>query len=152
SADRVRRRAVECYLKQKDPEKLIFYAEDVWEHLERMSPRPTIQLMDMERQLAEVADVILIIVESEGAVSELGAFSSGREMRKKLLAIFEQNRRNSGSFIEKAAIEEINRFSRFSPVIFCDFEAILQASHELDDRLARLPSPARSRVHHVSLS
>ena len=56
-------------------------------------------LMSFELELAAICSLVVIILESEGAIAELGAFSQFPELGDKLIAICPEHFRNATSFI-----------------------------------------------------
>jgi len=60
------RERVREYLLQKDL--LVFYAEDVWSAIAQLEK---LSALEMEARLAELADLVIIIVESPGTFAEL---------------------------------------------------------------------------------
>ena len=79
-----RRDTLRAYLQKHKPWVNIFYAELVWDSL---SAQTGLSALKMERDLAALADMVVIIVESPGTFAELGAFSLSDDLRKKLLPI-----------------------------------------------------------------
>ena len=51
----------------------IFYAEKVWQEIVSLAERDALQ---MEEDLAKLADLIIVIVESAGTLTELGVAAS----------------------------------------------------------------------------
>jgi hypothetical protein len=72
--------------RKHNPKFGIFYAERVWELMVQKADRDALQ---MEAELAFLADLVVIIVESPGTFAELGAFSLSGPLRKKLLPIID---------------------------------------------------------------
>src|SRR5689334_8849471 len=60
------------YLQRHAPNLSLFYAERAWDQL---ASRPERNALEMESDLALLADLVVIIVESPGTFAELGAFS-----------------------------------------------------------------------------
>jgi hypothetical protein len=56
-------------------------------------------LMDFEADLASICSLVVVILESAGALVELGAFSQFRELSKKLIAIKSSSYSDAPSFI-----------------------------------------------------
>ena len=76
-------------------------------------------LMSFERDLASICSLVVIILESEGALVELGAFSQLSEMSEKIIAIRSSKYANDPSFINLGILrfisEKIRRRSRVTP-------------------------------------
>lgn len=121
----------------------IFYAEQVWTEI---ASNEELSALQMEDYLARLADLVIILVESPGTFTELGAFSLSDILRKKLLPVMDVEFRNTGSFIETGPIRWINKDSGFGPAIYVDLRRILEAVDEFEKRLDRIPDPVTTRV------
>src|SRR5262245_41465696 len=66
----LRRDRIADYLRRFTPA-LVFFADDVWLQIART---PDLNALQMESELAELADMVAIVVESPGTFTELGAF------------------------------------------------------------------------------
>lgn len=124
------------YLRCRLPTLDIFYAERVWELLAEDS---TQSALEMESHLAELADIVIVIVESPGTFAELGAFSLVEPLRKKLLPIVDQQHHNQPSFICTGPLRWVDRESFFAPTICVPFPRILAAADQLEERIRRIP-------------
>ncbi len=82
----VARDELAAYLKKYFPTLLLFYAEVVWDLI---ASRLKLGALKMESDLAALADLVIIIVESPGTFAELGAFSNSDPLRRKLLPILD---------------------------------------------------------------
>jgi hypothetical protein len=102
----------------------IFYAERVWEHIAADTSRSALQ---MESDLARLADLVIIIVESPGTFAELGAFSLADPLRKKMLPIVDVKYRDQQSFISTGPLRWIDRESEFGPTIYATLPRVLEA-------------------------
>lgn len=122
----------------------IFYAERVWEQIAGEDSRSA---LEMESDLAQLADVVVIIVESPGTFAELGAFSLAEPLRQKLLPIVDEQYRGKPSFLSNGPLRWIERESKFAPTIYVPFPKILEAAEQFEDRIRRIPKP-----HPVKLS
>ena len=123
---------------------LVFYAEGVWNVIARH--RPDANALEMESQLASLADAVIVVVESPGTFAELGAFALSEELRGKLLPILEVSFRGQNSFLESGPVRWIDRSSHFRPSIWTRQETILQAGAEVEERLRRIPPSKPSEV------
>ncbi len=137
------------YISSQAIPSLIFSAEDVWTILAKQAK---FNALEMEEQLAQLADLVIIIVESPGTYTELGAFSLSESLRKKLLPILDPIYAGDGSFIETGPIRWVDSDSDFSPSIWVNLNTILDASPEIDDRLGRLSKPSMTRITDLSKS
>lgn len=128
------------YLAKHHQDLLVFYAEHVWQHV---AHRKDLNALEMEDQLGQLADVLIILVESAGTFTELGAFSLNKLLRAKLLPIIDQSHKNDQSFINTGPIRWINKESRYKEAIFADFGTLLTSADEIDRRLAEIPRRGR---------
>ncbi len=142
-----RRDRLAQFLKKNHPEILAFYADNVWPFIAKQSE---LNALEMEAQLANLADMVLIVVESPGTFAELGAFSLGDPLRKKLLPIIDIQYRESNSFINTGPVRWIDKDSDFKPTLWIDHSKILEVVDELKDRLSRLPKATTARIPDLS--
>ncbi|HVB86153.1 MAG TPA: retron St85 family effector protein [Candidatus Dormibacteraeota bacterium] len=131
------------YLKKHVPGVSLFYAERVWEQI---ASRVEHGALKMESDLAELADLVIIIVESPGTCAELGAFSLSEPLRKKLLPIVDGRYERESSFIATGPLRWIDAVSDFKPTIYVAFSQILEAVAEIEDRIARIPKSQTVKV------
>lgn len=144
-----RRDRLAQYLEKNNPAILVFYADNVWPFIAKQTGLNALQ---MEAQLANLSDMVLIVVESPGTFAELGAFSLSDPLRKKLLPIIEIQYFKSESFINTGPVRWIDNDSDFRPTLWVDFSRILETVDELNDRLGRLPKNTTARIPDLSAS
>jgi hypothetical protein len=65
-------------------------------------------LVSFEKELASICSLVVIILESEGALVELGAFSQLTELSEKMLAICPSEHRTTNSFINLGILRFIS--------------------------------------------
>jgi len=123
-----------------------FEAEKAFDAIRRVQGRDGVDLLTLEGYLAESADAILIIVESDGAKAELGAFAHDDSIAKITLAINDVKHRDSGSFISDGPILKLDRVSKFKPMIHTRLDAIAKGLDEVSDRLERIRRRNRKRL------
>jgi hypothetical protein len=82
----------------------------------------------MESDLAALADLVIIIVESAGTFAELGAFSLSDPLRKKVLPIVDAQFRDQPSFISTGPLRWIDAESAFAETIYVSLPKILEAA------------------------
>jgi len=128
---------------------LVFYAEDVWNVI---AGRKDLNALQMEQALADLADVVAVIVQSPGTFAEVGAFSLSDDLRQKLLLIIDKQFQRSESFINSGPVKWADQDSQFAPAIYTDLKVILGCVGELAERLNRLPPPAKSRIEDLTES
>lgn len=127
---------IKAYLHKQDKFAL-FYADNVWEII---ADHTNGNALEMEENLANISDAVVIVVESAGTFTELGAFSLNSHLRKKLIPIFKGEHKADSSFINSGPVKWINNESDFSPVIWGNFDSILDSALELDMRLNKIKS------------
>lgn len=131
-----RRAELAQYLHRHAGDLFVFFAEDVWEHVKALQGA---NALAMETQLARLADILVVIVESPGTFAELGAFAALGELRAKLLPILDRSYQDHQSFINTGPITWINEDSRFKPSIYCDFATLLLVADEVIARARLIP-------------
>jgi hypothetical protein len=127
---------------------LLFYADGVWETITQYAPEAN--ALEMEDQLAALADAVIVIVESPGTFAELGAFALSEPLRSKLLPILDIKFRGDHSFLETGPVRWIDKLSKFRPSIWTRQDSILEAAGEVEDRLARITKPKPSEIADLS--
>lgn len=80
----------------------VFRPEDLFEEL-LVGPGHQ-DLLSLENILADSVDAVLLVVESIGAIAELGSFASSDRLRKKLIVVVDKQYRKSKSFINYGPI------------------------------------------------
>ncbi|MEO6390669.1 MAG: retron St85 family effector protein [Pyrinomonadaceae bacterium] len=93
-----------AYLRKYWPDLHVFYAEKVWDVI---ASQGHLNALQMEETLAEMADMLVIIVESPGTFAELGAFSLSEPLRTKLLPILDIQFEGDDSFINTGPVKWI---------------------------------------------
>ncbi len=130
--DSTRRERLSEYL-QKYSDFLLFYAEDVFEALIRSEPNAN--ALEVERELAQLADAVVVIAESPGTFAELGAFAMHDDLRRKLLPIADKSFQDDQSFLRLGPIHWADRDSAFGPALWTDLSVILSIADEIKQRL-----------------
>ncbi|HAW94332.1 MAG: hypothetical protein CML22_09915 [Rheinheimera sp.] len=125
---------VENYIKKHSKNNLTFRAEYAWETIVE-SKKKTVNALELEDWLADFSDVVLILVESFGTVAELGAFSMGPDLRKKLLPILNKKFEKDESFINTGPVRWVNNDSKYGPCIHADFDSILTCMPDVLERV-----------------
>lgn len=131
----------------------VFQAENVWDSLGADSG---FDLLQVESLLGQVADVVIVIVESPGTFAELGAFVQNEKLSPKLLLVMDEHFRSNPSFINHGPIRYFERKSgtrsaKFAPVVYADFSVITECYPELRSRLQKLPGSGRFLVRNFDL-
>ena len=101
----------------KNPQLSILYPEDLF--MEILS-RKKYDLLTLEKFLANNSDVILIVCESPGSFTELGAFVNNAETVEKVVVLIKTKYKNAKSFIMQGPVEYVkarNKNANFDPII-----------------------------------
>jgi hypothetical protein len=143
------RDALREYLYKYTPNLSVFYAERVWEIIASLGERDALQ---MEEDLAKLADLVIVIVESAGTFTELGAFSLSPSLRKKMLPIVDDKHRHDASFISNGPLKWIDGESVFKPTIYTNLDKILLAADQVQERIQRIAKPRSTKLEDLATS
>lgn len=99
----------------------IFYPEDLFSEL--LTGPGHHDLVSLENILAESVDALILVVESYGAVAELGAFSSNSNLRKKLICVVDSQYKKDKSFINFGPLRLI-RSTNEGSIVYGDFSDV----------------------------
>jgi hypothetical protein len=148
--DSARRDRLSEYLR-KYSDFLLFYAEDVFEALIRNEPNAN--ALELEGELAELADAVVVIAESPGTFAELGAFAMNKSLRRKLLPIADKAFRGDQSFLQLGPLRWTDQDSTFGPAMWTDLSVILSIADAIKRRLeTRIPRPTITDVKKLILN
>ncbi|WP_205298335.1 retron St85 family effector protein [Candidatus Pantoea formicae] len=128
---------LENYIRKHHKEYLTFRAELAWDVISSGGNSKNVNALALEEWLADISDIVIILVESFGTVAELGAFSLSPSLRKKLLPILDKQFERHNSFINTGPVMWVNNDSKFNPTIYTDFKTILTCIPQINDRLSR---------------
>lgn len=120
-----RREKIKSFIEGLSKDFRVIYAEGVFNELSKYGHNKNV--LDLEHEISDIADKILIVLESPSAFCELGAFAHKR-IRKKLVIINNSAFRSEKSFINTgpiAAAEEVK-----APVIWYPMKS--DGIHEVD--------------------
>lgn len=116
-------------------------------------------LMSFERELASICSLVVIILESEGALVELGAFSQLSEMSDKIIAICSSQYANHESFINLGILRFILQKNKTgvkrypweikNPTSISD-EIIEDVTSDINDELSKQPKSQLFKVNQNS--
>lgn len=110
-----RRLAIKDLVEAQVPGSSVIIAESFFKsYLESGGKR---NLYDMEVNLSKVADRIIVVLESESAFCELGAFAN-EHLREKMLVVNDSKFRNSPSFINTGPLDAIRESVAHDPIMF----------------------------------
>jgi len=83
-------------------------------------------LLTFESDLAETASLVVISLESPGAIAELGSFSVNEKLKNKVVIIISEDHHNQDSYIKLGPLRQLNDENIFSyPYQYNDLEASL---------------------------
>jgi hypothetical protein len=102
------------------PHAKFFLAESMFKILKAEGHKAN--LLDIENDLSSLADFVIVILESESAFCELGAFANHKELRKKLIVINDSGHKKSESFINLGPVKAIDEISDGEHVIYYKME------------------------------
>ncbi len=100
---------------EKNKKLSIFYPEDMF--MELLS-RKKYDLFTLENFLAENSDVIIIVCESPGSYTELGAFTSNDKTLNKLVVLIQKKYKNDKSFIMQGPVRYIETRDKRNVIYF----------------------------------
>jgi hypothetical protein len=143
------RDALREYLHKYTPNLSVFYAELVWEIIASLGERDALQ---MEEDLAKLADLVIVLVESPGTFTELGAFSLSPSLRKKMLPIVDEKYRHDVSFITNGPLKWIDSESVFKPTIYTNLDKNLLAADQVQERIQRIAKPHSTKLEDLATS
>lgn len=134
------------YAERHLPDFSFFRAEDA---IKQLSANRSVDLLRIENELARYADCIIIVLESHGAIAELGAFANTPALAKLILAINDKAFRLSTSFITQGPLRTVASTSRFKSAIYTNLNCILDCMPQLE---ARLRAGVPKKGFHVDMS
>lgn len=111
-----RREALKKYIQGISGDYSVIYAESVFNELIKVGHLKN--ALDLEHEISDIADKIIIVLESESAFCELGAFAH-QALRKKLIVINDSQFREGQSFINTgplAAMAEVKSPTLWYPM------------------------------------
>lgn len=93
----------------------VYYPEELFEELIRS--RAHFDLLSLENLLAKNVHAVVIILESPGAIAELGSFANHKKLRDRLVVVIDEKYRKANSFIILGPVRYLNKNTK-SIVIF----------------------------------
>jgi hypothetical protein len=145
-----RRDNLAAYLLRNHDDVLIFYAESVWAVI--AAGASAANALDVEAKLAELADIVIVIVESPGTFAELGAFANSEPLRQKLLPLLDTIHRGQESFITTGPVRWVDSDSAFRPSLWLVLDRLLESVDQIEERIARIPTRKAARVADLAAS
>lgn len=98
----------------------VYYPEDLFEELLRGGEKGA-DLLELENLLAENVHAIVIVLESAGAIAELGAFANHDKLRGRLVVVVDSKYKRARSFIMLGPVSYLGRKTT-SKIIYHDFK------------------------------
>lgn len=108
-----RRATLKSFIQKSSASSTVIYAEGIFNELRKYGSQKNI--LDLEHRITEIADKVVIILESASAYCELGAFAH-ETLRHKLVVINDARYKNSDSFINLGPLAALQESK--SPVIW----------------------------------
>ena len=93
----------------------VYYPEELFEELIRSGDH--FDLLNLENLLAESVHAVVIILESPGAIAELGSFANHKKLRDRLIVVIDEKYRKANSFIILGPVRYLDKNTK-SIVIF----------------------------------
>ncbi len=126
----------------------IIYPEDIFDEL--LYSSKTKDLLSLEGLLADSVDAIVLIPESPGSFSELGAFANDKKLRKKLICIVDKKFKKDKSFINQGPLKLVKKENSFG-LIFIDPLDIDSGIEKLNTSLRKMKKRSFKRSDKISL-
>lgn len=111
----------------------ILYPEDMFME---MLNRKKYDLLTLEKFLANNSDIILIVCESPGSFTELGAFVNNSETLEKVVVLLQTKYKNAKSFIRQGPIEYVKMKNKNNVIYF---------NNHIDDAVKNIKKYLRNR-------
>jgi hypothetical protein len=97
----------------------VYYPEELFEELLQGGGKSG-DLLELENLLAQSVHAVVIVLESPGAIAELGAFANHPLLRDRLVVVVNEKHRHEASFIMRGPVNHLHWKTR-SKRIFHDF-------------------------------
>lgn len=95
----------------------IIFPEDLFDELLKKSD--SFDLLSLENLLAESVDVIVVIPESPGSFTELGAFANNEKLRAKMVCVMDSTYKDHTSFINQGPVKLIRKYNK-DAIVYID--------------------------------
>ena len=113
----------------------IIYPEDIFDELLYSSQSK--DLLSLEKLLAESVDAIILIPESPGSFTELGAFANDDQLREKIVCVLDRKYKKEKNFINKGPLKIIKKSNK-NGVIFIDPDNIEKEIDKITSTLKKM--------------
>lgn len=126
----------------------IIYPEDIFDEL--LYSSKTKDLLSLEALLAESVDAIVLIPESPGSFTELGAFANDELLRKKMICVVNKKYKKDKSFINQGPLKLIKKENNFG-VVYVDPNTIETELDQLFSSLRKMKKGSLKKNDKISL-
>ena len=115
----------------------ILYPEDMFME---MLNRKKYDLLTLEKFLASNSDIILIVCESPGSFTELGAFVNNSETLEKVVVLLQTKYKNAKSFIRQGPVEYVRMKNKNNVIYF---------NNNIDEAVEKIKKYLRNRFWYL---
>lgn len=115
----------------------ILYPEDMFME---MLNRKKYDLLTLEKFLASNSDIILIVCESHGSFTELGAFVNNSETLEKVVVLLQTKYKNAKSFIRQGPVEYVRMKNKNNVIYF---------NNNIDEAVEKIKKYLRNRFWYL---
>ena len=115
----------------------ILYPEDMFME---MLNRKKYDLLTLEKFLANNSDIILIVCESPGSFTELGAFVNNSETLEKVVVLLQTKYKNAKSFIRQGPVEYVRMKNKNNVIYF---------NNNIDEAVEKIKKYLRNRFWYL---
>ncbi|HHT9113633.1 MAG: hypothetical protein HZA47_10055 [Planctomycetes bacterium] len=126
----------------------IIYPEDIFEEL--LYSSQTKDLLSLENLLAESTDAVVLIPESPGSFTELGAFANDEKVRNKLICIIDEKYKKNKSFINQGPLKLVKKANKHA-LIFINPNEIDKEVDKLNTSLKKMKKSSSKRKDKITL-
>lgn len=126
----------------------IIYPEEIFDEL--LYGADSQDLLSLEDLLAESVDAILLIPESPGSFTELGAFANDDKLRGKMVCVVDERYKNRRSFISRGPIKLIRKENK-NRIIFIDPADISGAMSKIAAVLRKVKKASTKNSEDINL-
>ena len=126
----------------------IVYPEDIFDEL--LYSAKTADLLSLESLLADGVDAIVLIPESPGSFTELGAFSNDEKLRQKLICLIDKKYKKNKSFINQGPLKLVKK-ANSNGLLYIDPNNIENEIDKLITALKKVKKISSKKTDKISL-
>jgi len=126
----------------------IIYPEDIFEEL--LYGSHTKDLLSLENLLAESVDAVVLIPESPGSFTELGAFANDEKLRGKLICIIDKKHKKDKSFINQGPLKLVKKTNK-NAIVYIDQNNLSKEINKLVFALRKLKKTSSKLSDKITL-